>query len=189
MGDASEKREYKGLVCTEEYLYSLYCEKVQPRIDEVRMWFFSGYSFSDVAKELEVSNSLLWKMRRNKKPQYAPLREAFEFTDAQIQNVSTALYRKAIGFYYDEDEKVSTMKEYYNRNGEKCREPVVKTVRVRKYCPPDVNAIRFFLLNKDSKNYAPEGKIADTSKQDAMIEGMKNVFVQVKRKADEGDAE
>lgn len=169
---------------TEEYVYALYCERVQPRIDDIRRMFFEGYSFTEVAKELDVSSSLLWKMRRNKKSQYAELREAFEFQSAQIQNVETALYRKAVGFYYDEDEKVAVVKEYFNKRGEKCKEPVVKTVKVRKYCPPDVNAIKFFLLNHAAKQYSPEGS-AEQAQTQAMIDGLKNVFVSVRKKAEE----
>lgn len=173
---------------TEEYVYALYCERVQPRLDDVRRMFFEGYSFNDVAKELDVSSSLLWKMRRSKKTQYAELRDAFEFQSLQIQNVESALYRRAVGFYYDEDEKVATMKEYYNKRGEKCKEPVVKTVKVRKYAPPDINAIKFFLLNHAAKKYSPEGS-AEQAQQQAMIEGLKNVFVTVKTKADEGNGD
>lgn len=169
---------------TDEYVYTLYCERVRPRLDDVKRMFFEGYSFTEVAKELDVSSSLLWKMRRSKKSQYAELREAFEFQSAQIQNAETALYRKAVGFYYDEDEKVAVVKEYFNKRGEKCKEPVVKTVKVRKYSPPDVNAIKFFLLNHAANQYAPEGQTEQAQTQ-AMIEGLKNVFVEVKRKADE----
>ena len=177
--------DYKRTEFTEEYIYSLYCEKVQPRLDDIKQMFFEGYSFTEIAKELEVSSSLLWRMRRSKKSQYAELRDAFEFQSVQIQNVETALYRRAVGFYYDEDEKVATMKEYYNKRGEKCKEPVVKTVKVRKYAPPDINAIKFFLLNHAAKKYSPEGS-AEQAQQQAMIEGLKNVFVTVKKTADAG---
>lgn len=180
--------DYKRTEFTEEYVYSLYCERVKPRLDDIKQMFFEGYCFTDIAKELEVSNSLLWKMRRNKKSQYAELREAFEFADVQIANVENALYRRAVGFYYDEDEKVATMKEYYNKRGEKCKEPVVKTVKVRKYCPPDVTAMKFFLLNKAGKKYSPEGS-AEQAQQEALIEGLKNVFVTVKKAADDGGAD
>lgn len=180
-GSTSERKPNQT---TEEYMYELYCERVKPRLDDVKRMFFEGYSFGEIAKELDVSNSLLWKMRRSKKTQYAELREAFEFSDVQIHNVETALYRRAVGFYYDEDEKVATMKEYFNKRGEKCKEPVVKTVRVRKYSPPDVNAIKFFLLNHAAKKYSPEGS-AEQAQQQAMIEGLKNVFVAVKKAADQ----
>lgn len=177
--------DYKRTEFTEEYIYSLYCDKVQPRLDDIKQMFFEGYSFTEIAKELEVSSSLLWRMRRCKKSQYAELRDAFEFQSVQIQNVETALYRRAVGFYYDEDEKVAVMKEYYNKRGEKCKEPVVKTVKVRKYAPPDINAIKFFLLNHAAKKYSPEGS-AEQAQQQAMIDGLRNVFVTVKKTADEG---
>ena len=180
---SENKDNYGKVTYSEEYMYDVYNERVKPRLDDVKRMFFEGYSFTDVAKELDVSNSLLWKMRRNKKPQYDALRDAFEFSNVQIQNVETALYRKAIGYYYEEDEKVATMKEYYNKRGERCKEPVVKTVKVRKYAQPDINAIKFFLLNHAAKRYAPEGSVSD-DRQKSIIDGLKNVFVTVKRKAD-----
>lgn len=170
---------------TEEYVYQLYCERVKPRLDDVKRMFFEGYSFTDIAKELEVSNSLLWKMRRCNKTQYAELREAFQFYDMQIQNVETSLYRSAIGFYYEVDEVQKGTKEYYNKKGKKCRETVFKVMKVRRYYEPDVNAIKFFLVNHAAKKYSPDGS-SDQAQQQAIIEGLKNVFVAVKRTADDG---
>lgn len=178
-----KRDDYGKITYSEEYVYDVYCERVKPRLDDVKRMFFEGYSFTDVAKELEVSNSLLWKMRRNKKPQYAELRAAFEFSNVQIQNVENALYRRAIGFYYDEEKEVVLTKEYYNKKGKKCKDQTVKIVTIRRYAPSDVNAIKFFLVNKAAANYAPDG-IGSDSNQRNLIDGMKNVFVIVKRKAD-----
>ena len=42
---------------TDEYIYSLYCEKVKPRLDDIKRMFFEGYSFSEISKELDVSRA------------------------------------------------------------------------------------------------------------------------------------
>lgn len=169
---------------TEEEIFNIYNSKVLPRLEDIRMMFFNGYSFSDVAKELDVSNSLLWKMRKNPKSQYAPLRDCFKFSAAQIQNVETSLYRRAVGYYYEADEVVKGTKEYFNKKGKKCKETIAKIVTVRRYVEPDTNAIKFFLLNHAAKQYSPEGA-GDQAGTQAIIDGLQNVFVSVKRKADE----
>ena len=174
---------------SEEEVYKEYLDKVLPRIEDIKMMFFNGYSYSDIAKELDVSNSLFWKMKKNQKSQYAPLREAFQFSAAQTQNVETSLYRKATGYYVEVNEVVKVRKEYYNKKGKKCSEETIKVVPVRKWVDADTNAIKFFLLNKDAKNYSPEGSAGKESQQ-AMIEALGNVFVTVKRKADaEGESD
>jgi len=175
--------KYGKVTYSDEYVYDVYCSKVKPRLDDVKRMFFEGYSFTDVAKELDVSNSLLWKMRRNSKPQYAELRVAFEFSDVQVHNVENSLYRRAVGFYYDEDREVVLTKEYYNKKGKKCKEQSVKVITVRRYVPSDVNAIKFFLVNKNAKNYSNEGS-QEQSQTDQIVENLKNVFIEVKRKAD-----
>ena len=179
-GKKSDKMEY-----TKEYVYQVFDGRVRDRIEDVKRMFFEGYSFTDVAKELDVSNSLLWSMMRNKNPRYDALREAMTFGEFAVGNVEQSLYRKATGYYYFEEQTVVTTKEYFNKKGKKCKEQEIKVVPVRKYMPSDTNAIKFFLLNHAAKRYSPEGS-ADQAQQEAMIEGLKNVFVTVKKTADEG---
>ena len=103
-GKKSDKMEY-----TKEYVYQVFDGRVRDRIEDVKRMFFEGYSFTDVAKELDVSNSLLWSMMRNKNPRYDALREAMTFGEFAVGNVEQSLYRKATGYYYYEDQQLITI--------------------------------------------------------------------------------
>lgn len=178
-GKKSDKTQF-----AKEYIYQVYEEKVKDSLEDIRRMFFEGYSWTDVAKELDVSNSLLWAMVRCKNPRYDALREALTFGEHATSNVKQSLYRKAVGYYYTEDQAIVVTKEYFNKKGKKCKEQRIEVVPVRKYMPSDTNAIKFFLLNHDSAEYSPEGS-AEQAQRQQMIDGLKDVFVSVKRKADE----
>lgn len=166
---------------TKEELYNIYTSKIKDRLEEIQLMLFSGYSFSQIAKELGISNSLLWKIRITR--EFSELRDAFSAENLQYENVENALYRKCIGYSYVEEQPIKVKKEYYNKKGKKCVEETIRNIEVVKYCPPDFQAIRFYLLNHGNK-YHSETQPPKDDTLDNAIKNANDILVKVRNLAD-----
>ena len=169
---------------TSEYIYTQYSELVKPRLDEIQTWLYLGYSMDEMANELGISNSLLWYMRY--KTCIPELCEIFEQETMLIENVKHSLYRKAIGYYVTEDTAIKVKTEYVNGKGKKGVREEIKVVPLRRYIHPDVQAMKFYLCNKDHKNWKDTSQAGfqdDTNAE--IIDKADQILIAIKNKADE----
>lgn len=164
-----------------EYIYNVYINKIKPRLGEIQLMLFAGYSFFQIAKELGVSNSLLWHMRVNRKCD--ELRDVFRTDQLQIENVENALYRKCVGYTVYEQQAIKVKHEYYNKKGKKCVDEQIKLVDVAKHVEPDFQAIRFYLLNNKPKSYHAESQPPRDEAVQNAIANVKEVIVKIKEAA------
>ena len=177
-------KETRLIKYTREYVYTEYISKVQPRLTEILSWLYLGYSMEQIANELGIPNSLLWYMRF--KAMYPDLCDIFEQEKMLTDNVKASLYRKAIGYYITEETVIKIKTDYINSKGKKGTREEARVVPVRKYIPPDTTAIKFFLCNKDSKNWkdgAAAGYQEDSNQE--IIDKADSILIAIKSKADE----
>lgn len=111
-------------------------EKIEPRIEEIITWAKAGATNAEIAEALGVSYSTFT----------AHISKNTDFSDSLKQarlsgvpEVKLALYRRAVGFEYEEI-KTSMKKD---EDGE-VRQYVEK---IKKYALPDVGAIQTYLRN------------------------------------------
>ena len=176
---------------SDNYKYQTYCTKIKERIDEIPLMIFSGFTFSQIAKELGVPNSLLWSIRCDKK--YTDVHNAFKTEMLQLENVENALYRLCVGYSVEEEQAIKVKKEYYNKKGKKCCEEHVEIVQVMKHVEPKFDAVRFYLLNNSKGKYHTENRNDEDSRMNDLLMNAKDVIVSIKKTADEeisdGDAD
>ncbi len=114
-----------------------YDAKTMPAL--ARQWRSEGASMAQIAERFGVDESSLrrWRVR------YAELSAALQEGSAEAANarVEAALLKRAEGFSYEEVTKVTIGKE-----------PVRKKV-VTKYVPPDINAQKFWLINRRKERW------------------------------------
>lgn len=177
-------KETRFIKYTNEFVYNEYNSKVLPRLTDIQSMLYTGYSMEQIANELGIPYSLLWYMRY--KQCYPDLCDIFEQEQMLVQNVKNALYRRAVGYYVTEDTAIKVKVEYFNAKGKKGTREEVKIVPVRKYIQPDVQAIKFFLCNKDSKNFkdnAQAGNTEETTQE--LLNGVDDILIKIKTKAEE----
>lgn len=116
---------------------NLYFEKVEPRLAELRLWAKAGATNAEIAQALDVGYSNFCSYISK----YPELKDALrESRLSGVPEIKLALYRRALGFEYEE-KKISIRRE----DGEDRQ--YIETVK--KQALPDVGAIQTFLRNYD----------------------------------------
>lgn len=118
----------------------LYFKLVEPRLKEIEEWVRAGNTNTDIAKALGVSIQTFCEYL-NKHPELDAT-----VTDARksaINEVKQALFRKAIGFEYEET------KTYIKKDDD--GKEYKYTERVKKKSLPDTGAIGMWLRNYDKE--------------------------------------
>lgn len=104
------------------------------------VWASQGLTDKEIAENLGVSLSTYYKQKSSITEFSDTLKEARKIA---IKNVENELYRRCIGFEYEESPTITV-----GGNNEK---PLVKKVKKRALF--DIGAIKFFLVNRDKGNW------------------------------------
>ena len=146
---------------------SAYDVKIFPRLEEIKAWCRQGLTDREICKKLGTSHETFYKAKREK-PEFADvLKETKEIAD---QKVEDSLYKRAIGFEYDE-------KKITDVNG------VRTTTITRKIVIPDTTAQIFWLKNRKSKNWRDKH---DITTNDEPINNIKITIVNENDTGNEG---
>jgi len=116
-----------------------YHTHVQSRLFEIEHWCRDGLTEEEIAKRLGIAYSTFKKYKREFPALSAALKNGKAIADYHVED---ALFKRAVGFYYDE------AKEYLDENG-----IVVKSIKLKKYMPPDPVAAIFWLKNRKPKSW------------------------------------
>ncbi len=118
---------------------NLYVSLVKPRLLEIEKWYSSGATDAQVAENLNVGLTNYYRY----KGRFRQLREAIKRgNDVSCDNVEGALYKRAIGYEYEEVHTESFVEE---KDGKKVHQKVLK---IKKHVAGDVAAQFIFLKNK-----------------------------------------
>ena len=120
-----------------EYLYP---RRVEPKLEVIRAWRRRGLSEQQVADNLGIARSTLSLYKTQEPALVEVLAEGREESVAHVEN---SLFKRAMGYEYEETETVI-------EKGGKSKGRVKK---VRKQQAPDVTAQIFFLKNRASDRW------------------------------------
>jgi hypothetical protein len=113
---------------------SKYDEYVKPYLKQIAEWKKSGATDEEIAVALGIAVSTF----SDYKNKYSELSEALRAgKQTVVLNIKAALYKKAIGFEYEE------------KRGVKKGDKVVSTEIFKRYSPPDTTAAAMLLRNYD----------------------------------------
>jgi len=121
-----------------------YITLVEPRLQDILQWLKQGMNEYSIAEKLGICNDT-WIEYRGKYPVLSKL-----YTQAQDSRnclVVNAVLKRSLGYDYDETT---------TDRGE-----VTKTVT--KHVPGDVNAQKFYLINRDPANWQPENRLESSN--------------------------
>lgn len=133
---------------------SKYDEYVKPYLNQITEWSRSGATEKEISDALGVALST-FSVYKN---EYSELSDALR-TGRQtvILNVKAALYKKAVGFEYEE------------KRGVKKGDKVVSTEIYKKYSPPDTTAAAMLLRNYDDEYRDKDSAQTDFKRQEIEI--------------------
>ena len=115
-----------------------YDSEVKPHLLKISAWARDGLVDLDIAKNLDICEATFYKYKREK-PEFAEaLRVGKEEADILVEN---AMFKKAIGYAYDE--------VTYEKQGDE----LVEVKRVKKEAAPDTTAQIFWLKNRKSADW------------------------------------
>lgn len=123
----------------EEAVLGKYEEKVLPRLEEVGTWAKEGWTEKEIADELKISYSGFRNYKKQHLELVGILTENKKIADSAAKG---ALFQKVIGQSY--------IKEIRERD-ENGRLVIVKKETV--VIPPDTQAAKFWLANRDPENW------------------------------------
>lgn len=116
-----------------------YEEKVLPRLEEIGIWAKEGWTEKEIAEELKISYSGFRNYKKQHLELVGILTENKKIADSAAKG---ALFQKVIGQSY--------IKEIRERD-ENGRLVIVKKETV--VIPPDTQAAKFWLANRDPENW------------------------------------
>lgn len=142
-----------------------YEDFIKHRLLEIEAWTRNGITEKEIAKKLGISYSTFREYKKKHTALAKALANNKVVTDIKVEN---ALYKRAIGYKYDEVTKeLVTAKDKYgdpviDMNGAMMKELKVTKI-VTKEVQPDVGAQQFWLKNRNSKDWREKQEIESTN--------------------------
>ena len=133
---------------------SKYDEYVKPYLAHITEWARSGATEKEICDALGIALSTFYEYKK----QFSELSSALRAgRQTVILNVKAALYKKAVGFEYEEME------------GVKKGDEVVSTRIMKRYSPPDTTAAAMLLRNYEEKWRDKDSVQTDFKRQEIEI--------------------
>ena len=107
-------------------------------------WARDGLTEEQIAGKIGISRSTLNRWKLLHRDIWDTLKKGKDLVDVKVEN---ALLKRALGYYYTEE----TRERIFNRNTGDFELAVTKSVK--KYQPPDVIAIIFWLKNRKPEQW------------------------------------
>lgn len=142
-------------------------------------WARDGLTDEQIAHNIGIEARTLYRWKEKSSQISQSLKKGKEVVDIIVEN---ALYKNAIGYYYEE-QTVSTEKEVIYEDGKRVKEiskPVVITLQ--KYKPCDTVAQIFWLKNRKRDKW--QDKIVDTENEEA-ITNASSILVKIRKTVDD----
>lgn len=135
---------------------------VLSRLDEIERWAALGLSEAQISFNLGISRGSLENYKKANVNILNALKRGKSKADFKVEN---ALYKKATGYKI---KKVAVQKckdIYYDDKGHKCQKEKLETIEYEEEIPPDVQAIKFWLVNRKTGKWKDNPSKADIDKQ------------------------
>lgn len=137
-------------------------ELINQSLDKIESWVESGDTDKDIAEKLGIGYSTYRKYKANS----VALKGAIATgKDKANQEVEKSLLKLCKGYKYYEEVATKVKKETRMPDGSVVIEEDVKISNVKKYKAPELNAQKFWLINRKNKAWKDDpNKVANDSK-------------------------
>lgn len=139
----------------------------------IEEWALQGMSQKDMAELLGMGYSTFRKIKQQNVALLALLKNCAnqkkKIEEEQVKQVEESLYKRAIGYNYKESTPVKVKREVIDEDGNKLTIEEVEVVEVTKHSPADINAAKFFLLNKAKKVWSNDPNKLEIDKENLKL--------------------
>ncbi len=134
---------------------------VLEKLEDLENWASMGLSEIQIAYNLGISRSSLENYKKANLDILNSLKRGKNRANFKVEN---ALYKKATGYVIKESVPCKTKDTYYDENGNKCIKENITVVEIEKEVPADIQAIKFWLINKEKGKWKENPIKADIDK-------------------------
>lgn len=140
---------------------------INDRLDEIESWVEHGDTDKEIAKKLGISYSTYRKYKANSVALKGRIATA---KDKQIQEVEKSLFKKCLGFNYYEEVPTKVKEEVLAEDGQTVLiKERVEVTQVKKYSPPDLNAQKYFLNNRNKAKWKDDPNKVENDKKNTKL--------------------
>lgn len=136
--------------------------EVLKRLEDVETWASMGLSESQIAFNLGISRATLENYKKANLDILNSLKRGKSQADFKVEN---ALYKKATGYMVKKTSVVKCKDIYYDDAGRKCQKEHLETIEYEEEVPADVQAIKFWLINRKKGKWKDNPTKADIDKE------------------------
>jgi len=145
---------------------SKYEAVIKPQLDVIRLLIESGAFEQDIISTLGISRST-WTRAKNEHAEFGQMID--EASKVGVFNVEQALHKRCIGYDLDVPRSYKLRSVYYDENGKRCETERIETVMTKQHVPADIEAIRFYLINKCRQRYSLNPHAIELKRQEIEI--------------------
>lgn len=128
-------------------------EKIENNLNNIESWIEEGLSEEQIAKKIDVAYSTF---RRHKK-ENEQLKEVILIAKGKkCERVERALYKLCTGYEYQEEVPTKVKEEVKAEDGSILLKEKVVISKVKKYKGPDIQAIKYYLGNRNGSRWQDE---------------------------------
>jgi predicted DNA-binding protein (UPF0251 family) len=129
----------------------------------IQGWAMDGLTNEQIAHNMGISRETLNQWQNRFADISDALKKGKEVVDREVEN---ALFERACGCIKTLQKPIKVKKEYYDEQGRKCYEELIKYVNDQVYIPPDTTAQIFWLKNRKRDVWGDKAQTTDDVKQD-----------------------
>ena len=132
--------------------------EIKEKLTLIEAWARNGLSNEQIANNLGISLATLYNYKNIHTEFLDALKRGKEVTDIAIEN---ALYKKALGYAYEEitQEPLYNIKTGLALEDDEGKRIIVVSKIVTKHLSPDVNAIKFWLTNRNAADWREKKEV------------------------------
>lgn len=132
--------------------------EIKEKLTLIEAWARNGLSNEQIANNLGISLATLYNYKNIHKEFLDALKRGKEVTDIAIEN---ALYKKALGYAYEEitQEPLYNIKTGLALEDDEGKRIIAVSKIVTKHLSPDVNAIKFWLTNRNATDWREKKEV------------------------------
>lgn len=122
--------------------------QVLEKLKDIELWASMGLSESQIAFNLGISRASLENYKKANLDILNSLKRGKSQADFKVEN---ALYKKATGYTIKKVGIIKCKDIYYDESGNKCQSERAEVVNYEEEVQPDIQAIKFWLINRNKK--------------------------------------
>lgn len=137
-------------------------DEIKDKLETIELWASMGLSNNQIAFNLGISKDTFYRYKSQHSDLSDCLKRGKSIADFKVEN---SLYKKAVGYVITETVAAKVKDIYYDDNGNKCQRERLDTVEVSKEVPPDIQAIKFWLVNRMKGKWSDNPSKSDIDKE------------------------